>query len=108
MAVVERAKRREEWDPRVFAWRKVVQVTQWRELAGRLRLAVDGMGVGRPALDRLGRARPGSAGMPINITGGLKQAEEGGSFGAPKRDLILGLRVRMVFVRHGLEFGPAT
>ena len=34
-AVVERAETRGEWGPRVFAWRKVAQVTQLRELAGR-------------------------------------------------------------------------
>jgi hypothetical protein len=105
IAVLERAETKGEWDAVMFAWRKVVslqlrylervalgtpyteviervvQVTQWHELAGRCRLAVDGTGVGRPVADLLREARPGCVVMPVNITGGLKQTQEGGYYG---------------------------
>jgi len=87
----------------------VVQVTRWHELAGRCRLAVDGTGVGRPVVDLLRRARPGCVLMPVNITSGLKQTEEGGYYGVPKRDLILGLQVLLqrgvLRIAAGLEHG---
>ena len=50
--------------------RRVVQVTQWHEIACRCRLAVDGTGVGRPVVDLLRRERPGCVVMAVNITGG--------------------------------------
>jgi hypothetical protein len=131
IAVVERAETKGAWDGARFAWRKVVSlrlrylerialgtqypdvvervvhVTQSRELAGRCRLAVDGTGVGRPVVDLLRRARPGCTLMPVNITGGLKQTEEGGYYGVPKRDLILGLQVllqrKVLRIAAGLE-----
>jgi hypothetical protein len=133
VAVVERAETRGEWDPIVYAWRKVVslqlrhlervplgtpypevvervvKVTQWPESAGRCRLAVDGTGVGRPVVDLLRRARPGCAVLAVNITSGLKQTEEGGYYGVPKRDLILGLQVllqrKALRIAAGMEFG---
>jgi len=49
---------------------RVVQVTRWPELAGRCRLAVDGTGVGRAAVDLMRRARPGCVLMPVTITSG--------------------------------------
>lgn len=134
IAVLERAETKGAWDPVMFAWKKVVslrlrylerialgtpypevvervvQVTQWPELAGRCRLAVDGTGVGRPVVDLLRRARPGCVLMPVNITSGLKQTEEGGYYGVPKRDLILGLQVLLqrgvLRIAAGLEYGP--
>jgi hypothetical protein len=134
IAVLERAETTGEWDPAMFAWRKVVslqlrylerialgtpypevvervvQVTQWPDLAGRCRLAVDGTGVGRPVVDLLRRARPGCVLMPVNVTSGLKQTEEGGYYGVPKRDLILGLQVLLqrgvLRIAAGLEHGP--
>ena len=117
IAVVERAERTGEWDAVKFAWKKVVslqlrylervalgtpytkvirrvvQVTRWPDLAGRCRLAVDGTGVGRPVVDLLRDGRPGCVLMAVNITSGLKQTFEGGYYGVPKRDLILGLQV---------------
>ena len=133
IAVLERAETTGEWDAVMFAWKKVVslqlrylervalgtpytevvarvvQVTQCGELAGRCRLAVDGTGVGRPVVDLLRRARPGCVVMAVNITGGLKQTEEGGYYGVPKRDLILGLQVLLqrgvLRIAAGLEYG---
>ena len=133
IAVLERAETKGEWDAAMFAWKKVVslqlrylervalgtpytevvervvQVTRWHELAGRCRLAVDGTGVGRPVVDLLRRARPGCVLMPVNITSGLKQTEEGGYYGVPKRDLILGLQVLLqrgvLRIAAGLEHG---
>jgi hypothetical protein len=134
IAVVERAETTGAWDPVMFAWKKVVslqlrylerialgtpypevvervvQVTQWPEMAGRCRLAVDGTGVGRPVVDLLRRARPACVLMPVNITSGLKQTEEAGYYGVPKRDLILGLQVLLqrgvLRIAAGLEHGP--
>jgi len=133
IAVLERAETKGSWDPVMFAWKKevslrlrylerielgtpypevvdrVVQVTQWPKLAGRCRLAVDGTGVGRPVVDLLWRARPGCVLMPVNITSGLKQTQEGGYYGVPKRDLILGLQVLLqrgvLRIAAGLEHG---
>jgi hypothetical protein len=134
IGVLERAETTGAWDPVMFAWKKVVslrlrylerialgtpypevvnrlvQVTQWPELAGRCRLAVDGTGVGRPVVDLLRRARPGCVLMPVNITSGLRQTEEHGYYGVPKRDLILGLQVLLqrgvLRIAAGLEHGP--
>ena len=134
IAVLERAETTGGWDAAMFAWKKVVslqlrylerialgttypdvidrvvQVTQWPELAGRCRLAVDGTGVGRPVVDQLLRARPGCVLMAVNITSGLKQTFEGGYYGVPKRDLILGLQVLLqrgvLRIAAGLEYGP--
>jgi hypothetical protein len=134
IAVLERAETTGEWDAARYAWRKVVrlqlrylerialgtpypevvervvQVTQWPELAGRCCLAVDGTGVGRPVVDLLRRARPGCVLKPVNITSGLKQTEEGGYYGVPKRDLILGLQVLLqrgvLRIAAGLEHAP--
>jgi hypothetical protein len=134
IGVLERAETTGEWDPVLFAWKKVVslrlrylerialgtpypevvnrvvQVSQWPELAGRCRLAVDGTGVGRPVVDLLRRARPGCVLMPVNITSGLRQTEEDGYYGVPKRDLILGLQVLLqrgvLRIAAGLEHAP--
>jgi hypothetical protein len=134
IAVLERAETTGAWDPAKWAWKKVVslhlrylerialgtpytevirrvvQVTRWPDLAGRCRLAVDGTGVGRPVVDLLRDERPGCVLMAVNITSGLKQTFEGGYYGVPKRDLILGLQVLLqrgvLRIAAGLEHGP--
>ena len=76
---------------------RVVHVTRWPDLAGRCTLgarvesalAVDGTGVGRAVVDLLRKSGPGCTLLPVNITSGLQQTEEGGYHGVPKRDLIL-------------------
>ena len=117
VAVVERAEETGEWDAAKFARRKVVtlqlrhleritrgtsypqvvkrvvEVTRCSALAGRCRLAVDGTGGGRPVVDLLRDARPGCVVMAVNITSGLKETSDGGYYGVPKRDLIVGLQV---------------
>ena len=133
IAVVERAESTGAWDAAKFAWRKevslqlryleriakgtpytevverVVHVTRSPELSGRCRLAVDGTGVGRPVVDLLRRERPGCVLMAVNITSGIKQTLEGGYYGVPKRDLILGLQVLLqrgvLRIAAGLEHG---
>jgi len=133
IAVVERAETTGEWDAAKFAWRKVVKlqlryleriglgtsypevvervvaVTRWQGMASRVRLAVDGTGVGRPVVDLLQRAGPGCVTMAVNITSGLKQTYEGGYYGVPKRDLILGLQVLLqrglLKIAGGLQYG---
>jgi len=135
IAAVERAETKGEWDAVMFAWKKVVslqlrylerialgtpytevvervvQVTRSPDLTGQCRLAVDGTGVGRPVVDLLRRAGPGCVLMAVNITSGLKQTYEGGYYGVPKRDLILGLQVLLqrgvLRIAAGLEHGPA-
>ena len=134
IAVVERAETTGDWDAVKFALKKVVslqlrylerialgtpytevirrvvQVTRWPDLAGRCRLAVDGTGVGRPVVDLLRNERPGCVVMAVNITSGLKETSEGGYYGVPKRDLILGLQVLLqrgvLRIAAGLEHGP--
>ncbi len=133
ITVLERAETTGEWDAVMFAWKKVVslqlrclerialgtpypevvervvQVTRSPELTGRCRLAVDGTGVGRPVVDLLRRAGPACVLMAVNITSGLKPTEEGGYYGVPKRDLILGLQVllqrKVPRIAAGLEHG---
>ena len=133
IAVVERTETTGAWDAAKFAFKKevglqlryleriplgtpypevverVVQVTRWPELAGQCRLAVDGTGVGRSVVDLLRMARPGCVLMAVNITGGLMQTQEGGYYGVPKRDLILGLQVLLqrglLRIAAGLEHG---
>lgn len=77
VAVVERAELKGEWDPALFAWRKVIQLrvrylervalgtpypdvveriremTRSGELAGRCRVIADATGVGRPVIEML-------------------------------------------------------
>ena len=133
IAVVERAETTGAWDAVKFAWKKevslqlrylervargtpytevverVVQVTRSPELASRCRLAVDGTGGGRPVVDLLRRAGPGCVLMPVNITSGLKETSEGGYYGVPKRDLIVGLQILLqrgvLRIAAGLEYG---
>jgi hypothetical protein len=134
IAVVERAETTGDWDPVAYAWKKVVglqvryleriplgtvyplvvervvDVTRSHELTGRCRMAVDGTGVGRAVVDLLRRAKPGCVVMAVNITSGLKQTEEGGYYGVPKRDLLVGLQVLLqrglLRIAAGLEHGP--
>lgn len=134
IAVIERAETTGEWDAGKYAWRRevslhlrylerialgtpypevverVIHVTRWPELAGRCTLAVDGTGVGRAVVDLLRKSRPGCTLMPVNITSGLQQTEEGGYHGVPKRDLIVGLQVLLqrglLRIAAGLEHGP--
>jgi hypothetical protein len=134
IAVVERAEEKGDCDPVMFAWKKVVslqvrylervplgtlypdvvkrvvEVARSRDLTGRCRMAVDGMGVGRSVVDLLRKGQPGCVVMAVNITSGLKQTEEGGYYGVPKRDLLVGLQVLLqrglLRIAAGLEHGP--
>lgn len=134
IAVVERAELKGEWDPMVFAWRKLAalrlrylermplgvpypqmvdrvrQVVQHRDLAGRCTLVVDSTGVGRPVVDLLHGARLGCSIIPVTITGGEAETTAGGYHGVPKRDLIIGLQVllqeKKLQIAANLEHGP--
>ena len=134
IAVMERAETTGDWDPAMFAHRKVVslqlrylqriplgtpypdvadrvvQITRWPELAGRCCLAVDGTGVGRAVVDLVRKADPGCTLLPVNITSGMHETLEGGYYGVPKRDLIVGLQVllqrELLQIAAGMEFGP--
>jgi hypothetical protein len=117
LAVVERAEMTGDWDPVMVAWREVVrlrvrylervplgtpypdivervrQMTRSGELAGRCHVVADATGVGRPVIDLLRRAELGCGLMPVVVTGGDREAQDGGYYRVPKRDLIVGLQV---------------
>ncbi|MCE5309336.1 MAG: hypothetical protein LLG20_16975 [Acidobacteriales bacterium] len=117
VAVVEPAELKGEWDPALFAWRKVVQLrvrylerialgtpypdiverirhlTRSGELAGRCRVVADATGVGRPVIEMLQRADLGCRVMPVVVTGGDKEVQDGEYYRVPKRDLIAELQV---------------
>ena len=133
IAGVERAETKGDWDPVMFAWKKavslqvrylervplgtsypdvvkrVVEVARSRDLTGRCRMAVDGTGVGRAVVDLLRKGQPGCVVMAVNITSGMKQTQEGGYYGVPKRDLLVGLQVLLqrglLRIAAGLEHG---
>ncbi len=60
-------------------------------LRGHTRLVVDATGVGRPVIDLLRAAN--LAPVPVMITGGDTESQEGGYWRVPKRDLISRLQV---------------
>ena len=89
---------------------RVCEVTRSPELGGHCSLAVDATGVGRAVVDLVQKQDPGCSLLRVNITGGLKQTEEGGYHGVPNRILIVGLQVPLqrglLKIAAGLEFGP--
>lgn len=117
VAVVERAEVVGDWDGAMYGYRKrvelrlrylermalgtpyprvaerVVKITRSPDLAGRCTLVVDATGVGRPVVDLIQKEGPGCALMPVNITGGASETNDGEYYGVPKRDLITGLQV---------------
>jgi hypothetical protein len=135
VAVVERAEVQGEWDPVMFARRKVVELrlryvermplgtpyaevvervramTRSAELAGRCQLVVDATGVGRPVVELLQGADLGCGVMPVMITGGDTESWANGYYRAPKRDMIVGLQVLLqngsLQIAAGLEYGTA-
>jgi len=133
IAVVERVEKAGEWDPVVYAMRKVVEfdvrylervplgrsypevvervrrVVRWPALAGRCRLAVDATGVGQPVVDLLRKSDLGCGLMPVVITAGHRERRERGQYCVPKRDLIAGVQVMLgqgaLKIAAGLEAG---
>jgi hypothetical protein len=135
LAVVEYAETRGDWDAVTFAHRvetvlrlrhvervplgtgypeiveRVAEVMRSEALRGHSELIVDGTGVGRPVVDLLRNRGMKCWVRPVIVTGGLRETEEGGYYGVPKRDLVLGLQVAVqsgaLKIAAGLQFGPA-
>jgi hypothetical protein len=104
VAVVEQEEVAGEWDPAMVAWREEVklrvrylervrQMTRSPELAGRCHVAADATGVGRPVMDLLRQAELTCRVLPVVVTSGDRETQEGGYYRVPKRDLIVGLQV---------------
>ncbi len=71
---------------------RVEEVVRSRALAGRKHVVVDATGVGRPVVDLLRRARLRCRLWAATITSGKRVTRGGGRYGAPKRELIEGVR----------------
>jgi len=85
--------------PRVVA--QTTDLTRHPTFGGRVDLAVDATGVGRPVVDLL-QASPRKGRMrAVMVTGGEQQHETNGYFHVPKRDLISGLA--LLFQTGGLK-----
>jgi hypothetical protein len=119
LALIERADLRGDWDPVMYAHRRlrvmrlrhvermplgmpypemvrrVEHVMGSSAVAGTQYLAVDGTGVGRPVVDLLRGARMGCRLWPVTITGGDTERLVDGFHRVPKRDLIAGLQVML-------------
>ena len=84
-------------------WRMV----QRAPLAGNVKVVVDATGVGAPVVDLLRRGGLGCRVMPVLITSGAAESQDGARFCVPKRDLIGGLEVaferRRLRVAKGLR-----
>jgi hypothetical protein len=134
LAIIDRVELVGDWDPVVFAWKKVVKlqlryldrmplgmpypdvVERTRQtlrspmLDGERQLIVDGTGVGRPVIDLLRRAELGCGIVAVTITGGDAEGQSDGYHRVPKRDLIVGLQLAMqkgdIQIAAGLEHGP--
>lgn len=119
LAIVERVELQGEWDAVYFAYRKRAvlrlrhleriplgtpypeveqrarEVMQSDALAGSRHLVVDGTGVGPPVVDLLRLGRLGCQLWPVMITGGNTEGRRDGYYLVPKRDLIVGLQVKL-------------
>jgi hypothetical protein len=135
LTVVERVETAGAWDPVMVARRKVVrlqvrylervplgtaypdivervrEMTQSVGLAGRCRVVADATGVGRPVMDLLRRADLGCVLMPVVVTSGDMETQDGGYYRVPKRDLIVGLQVLLqqekLKIAAGLRYSEA-
>jgi hypothetical protein len=117
IAVVERAELRGDFDHAYWAWRKetafrlrmleriplgtpypdvarrIVEVTQAKELGGQSHLIVDATGVGRTVVDLLREERPAATLLPVVVTAAPLESMKDNYYVVPKRDLIVGLQV---------------
>ena len=136
VAVVERAEIAGVWDAAAFAYAtesavrlrhmervplgtsypevvaRVGKVMRSAALAkGRRHLVVDATGVGLPVVDLLERADLPCRIWPVTITGGVSEGLSKSTYRVPKRDLIIGLQVRLqvgeLQIAAGLREGEA-
>jgi hypothetical protein len=125
IAIMEKAELTGEWDPAIYAHRKMAalrlryleriplgtpypevvqrvrEVTRASELCGCCHLAVDATGVGRPVVDLLRQAGLACPILPAIITGADRETSSDGYYRVPKRELIIGLQV--LLQRGGLQ-----
>jgi hypothetical protein len=73
--------------------RRIVQVTEAKELGGESHLIVDATGVGRPVVDLLREERPPATLLPVLVSGAAQETTSDGFYLVPKRDLIVGLQL---------------
>jgi hypothetical protein len=135
LVVVERAEFAGEWDAATFEHRtetavrlrhleriplgtsypevvaRVGRVMRSPSLAGgRRHLVVDATGVGQPVVELLQREELPCQIWPVTITGGAAEGMTKGTHRVPKRDLIVGLQVRLqegeLQIAAGLKEGP--
>jgi len=94
--------------PQVVA--RVAAVMETIGRSGECELIVDATGVGRPVVDMLREERLDCWVRPVMVTGGGSESEKDGYFRVPKRDLIIGLQVRLqaggLKIASGLQWGP--
>lgn len=120
LAVVEAAETKGEWDAVRYCYRRnrelrlrhlermalgqtypamvarAIHVMSSAALSGAARyLAVDATGVGRPVVDLLREHRPPCTLWPATITGGTSEGYADGFYRVPKRELLVGLQVRL-------------
>jgi hypothetical protein len=74
-------------------------------LAGQVTVIVDGTGVGAPVVELLRRGGLGCRVIPVVITGGDTESNDGVRFRVPKRDLMRGLQVAFQRRRLALAQG---
>ena len=136
LAVVERAECAGAWDGAAFAYltesavrlrhmervplgttypevvARVGRVMRSAALAkGRRHLVVDATGVGQPVVDLLEQEDLPCKIWPVTITGGVSEGLSKTTYRVPKRDLIIGLQVRLqageLQIAAGLKEGAA-
>ena len=91
--------------PYTHVVRRIVEVTQMREIAGRCTVVVDATGVGAPVVDLLKEARLDAELVPVMITAGEHPAKSQGWWNVPKRDLVT--RVQVMLEERELEIAAA-
>jgi len=91
--------------------RRVAEVMRRLGAEGPAHLIVDATGVGTPVVELLRRAGMGCRLWPVSITGGPAEGYGDGYYRVPKRDLIVGLQVRLqegeLQIAAGLREGAA-
>jgi hypothetical protein len=84
---------------------RVKALVEREPLAGLATVVVDATGVGAPVVDLLRAEGLGRQVIPVVITGGDTESNDGGRFRVPKRDLIAGLQAAFQKRRIGLAQG---
>jgi hypothetical protein len=83
----------------------VGKLVQRAKTAGVVTVVVDATGVGAPVVDLLRRGGLGCRVIPVVITGGETESNDGVRYRVPKRDLMAGLQVAFQKRRLGLAAG---